>query len=97
MNDRTRALMWALAWWVARRYIRRRAATAVAGFAAGAGATASRGRVRAVFAAITLVGALAAAFVVWRRLVAQPQELAPPPSTGGVSPSTDAPVPTAAA
>ncbi len=92
MNDRGRALMWALAWWVTRRYLRRRATIAVAGLAAGA--TAQRGRLRPVLAAVALVGVLAGAFVVWRRLAASPDDtvsLDPP------TPSTDAPVPTAAA
>jgi hypothetical protein len=92
MNDRTRALMWALAWWVARRYIRRRASTAVAGFAAGA--TAPRNRIRGLVAAVALVGLLAGAFVLWRRLGGSSDE---PMPLDAPTPSTDAPVPTAAA
>jgi len=98
MADRRSALMWAIAWWFARRWMRRRAAMAVAGLAAGAGATAKRGRVRAVFGAVALVGVLAAAVVVWRRLAGQPQEpRQPPASSDGSVPVTDAPAPTAAA
>jgi hypothetical protein len=93
MSDRSRALMWALAWWVARRYIRRRASMAVAGFAAGA--TAQRTRLRGVLAAVALVGVLAAAFVAWRRLAGPSEDEWT--SLNGSPPSTDAPVPTATA
>ena len=94
MADRRSALMWTLAWWVARRYLRRRATMAVAGFAAGV--TAKRSRLRAVLAAFALVGVIAGAFVVWRRLAgtSSDDEWA---SLDGSVPSTDAPVPTAAA
>ena len=92
MSDRGRALMWAFAWWVARRYLRRRASMAVAGFAAGA--TAQRSRLRAVLAAVALVGVIAGAFVVWRRLAASSNDTV---SLDAPSPSTDAPVPSAAA
>jgi hypothetical protein len=95
MGDRKSALMWAIAWWFARRWMRRRATMAVAGLAAGAGATAKRGRVRAVLASVALVGLLAGAFVVWRRLAAQPEP--PSESPDGPAPTPGAPVPTAAA
>jgi hypothetical protein len=66
---------------------------AVSGLAAGA--TARRGKLRAVLAAFALVGVIAGAFVVWRRLASSSDgELA---SLDGSPPSTDAPVPTAAA
>jgi hypothetical protein len=72
MRDRKTALLWAVAWYFGRRWLRRRAALAVAGVAAGA--SARRGRIRAVLAALALVGALAAAFVVWRRLGGAPED-----------------------
>ena len=86
--------MWAIAWWIARRYIRRRATLAVSGLAAGA--TARRSRLRVVLAAIGLVGVIAGAFVVWRRL-AGPSADDEWASLDGSAPITDAPVPTAAA
>jgi len=85
--------MWAIAWWIARRYIRRRATLAVSGLAAGA--TARRGRLWGVLGAVVLVGALAGAFVAWRRLAAPSTDEWD--SSEAVVPSTDAPVPTAAA
>jgi len=66
MRDRKSALMWAVAWWFGRRWLKRRAAMAVAGVATGAAAR--RGKIRAVLGGLALVGALAAGFVVWRRL-----------------------------
>jgi len=86
--------MWAVAWWFARRYLRRRATMAVAGLAASA--TPKRSRFWGVLAALALVGVLAGAFVVWRRLAggSSDDEWA---SLDGAPPSTDAPVPTAAA
>jgi disulfide bond formation protein DsbB len=71
MRDRKTALLWAVAWFFGRRWLRRRAALAVAGVAAGA--SARRGRIRAVLGAVALVGALAGAFVVWRRLAGETQ------------------------
>ena len=62
--------MWAIAWWVARRYIRRRAGQAVAGIAAGA--TARRSRIWGILGAVLAVGALVTGLVVWRRLAAAP-------------------------
>ncbi len=85
--------MWAFAWWVARRYIRRRATMAVTGLAAGA--TARRGRLWGVLGAVVLVAALAGALVAWRRLAAPSTD--DWDSSDGAVPSTDAPVPTAAA
>jgi hypothetical protein len=96
-RDRRDALMWAVAWWFARRYLRRRASTTVAGLTAGAGATARSGRVRAVAGAVALVAVAAGAFVVWRRLTGRPEALEPVASSDGSAPATDAPVPTAAA
>ncbi|HEY7344301.1 MAG TPA: hypothetical protein VH620_01985 [Gaiella sp.] len=66
MRDRKSALLWAVAWFFGRRWLKRRAAIAVAGVASGAAAR--RGKLRAVVGAVALVGALAAGFVVWRRL-----------------------------
>ncbi|MCZ7587390.1 MAG: hypothetical protein M5U27_00710 [Gaiella sp.] len=70
MKSRRNALLWAIGWWLVRRQLRRRAAVAVAGVAAGTAAR--RGRLRAVLGALVLVGLLAAAFVAWRRLAARP-------------------------
>ena len=72
MRDRKSALLGAVAWWFARRWLKRRAALAVAGVAAGA--SARRGRIKAVLGALALVGALAGAFVVWRRLAGAPED-----------------------
>ena len=73
MKDRRNALLWAIGWWLVRsqikRQIRKRAAVAVAG--AAAATSARRGQIRAVLASVALVGALAAAFVVWRKLFAR--------------------------
>ncbi len=93
MRDRRSALMWTVAWWVARRYLRRRAAMTVAGIVAGA--TPRRSRLWGVLGAIGLVGALAGGFVVWRRLAGPADD--DWASLDGTAPSTDAPVPTAAA
>ncbi|HEX3291618.1 MAG TPA: hypothetical protein VHR46_09520 [Gaiella sp.] len=86
MRDRKTALMWAVAWWFGRRWLRRRAALAVAGVASGAAAR--RGKLRAVAGALLLVGALATGFVVWRRLAGggepewvTPEPVAAPPPT----------------
>ena len=91
MRDRRSTLLWALAWWFARRWVRRRAELAVAGVATGAAAR--RGKLGAVAAALAVVGALAAAFVVWRRLFARADEevpAAPPPSSPPAAPATEA-------
>ena len=66
MRDRKSALLWAVAWWFGRRWLRRRAALAVAGVATGAAA--NRRKLRGVLGAFALVAVLAAAFVAWRRL-----------------------------
>jgi hypothetical protein len=81
MADRRTALMWAIGWWFFRRWLRRRATLAVAGVAAGAGASARRGGWRAVLGAFALVAVLAAAFVAWRRLSSGPDDEGwePPP------------------
>jgi hypothetical protein len=76
LDDRRNALMWALGWWLVRRWMKRRAALAVAGIATGA---ASRRRsIGAVLGAVLLVGALAAAFVAWRRLAGRAADDQPP-------------------
>jgi hypothetical protein len=77
--------MWALGWWLMRRWMRRRAALAVAGIATGA--SARRRSIGAVLGAVLLVGVLAAAFVAWRRLAGQgDQDQAPlEPSTPPMS------------
>ena len=71
LNDRRNALLWALGWWFMRRMVRRRAARAVAGVTAGV--TARRGPLGAVLGGVLLVGLLAGAFVVWRRMTAAPE------------------------
>jgi hypothetical protein len=79
MRDRKSALMWAVAWWFGRRWLKRRAALAVAGVASGAAAR--RGKLRAVVGALVLVGAIATGFVVWRRLAGggEPEWVGPEP------------------
>jgi len=89
--------MWAIAWWLARRYLRRRASNTVAGLTAGAGARARSGRFRAVAGAVALVAVAAGAFVAWRRFMGQPALPEPVASSDGSAPATDAPVPTATA
>ena len=86
MRDRKSALLWALAWWFGRRWVKRRAAVAVAGVASGAAA--QRGKLRAVLGALALVGVLVAGFVVWKRLAGGgepewvgPEAVEPPPAT----------------
>ena len=79
MTDRKNALMWALGWWLFRRWLRRRATLAVAGVAAGAGATARRGGLRAALGAFALVAVLAGGFVAWRRLAGGGDEGWEPP------------------
>ena len=77
MRDRKTAIMWAVAWWFARRYMRRRAALAVANVSGG---VASRRRpIAAVAGALGLVAVLATAFVVWRKLSGGSAEEALPP------------------
>jgi hypothetical protein len=88
MGDRRNALYWAIGWWFARRWMRRRAAAAMAGVAAGA--SARRNRIGAVLGALALVGVIAGAFVVWRKLAAQPKEPEPWPLSDG-APSTPVP------
>jgi hypothetical protein len=88
MGERRNALYWAIGWWFARRWMRRRAAAAMAGVAAGA--SARRNRIGAVLGALALVGVIAGAFVVWRKLAAQPKEPEPWPSSDG-APSTPVP------
>ena len=94
MSDRRNALYWAIGWWFARRYMRRRASAALAGVTAGA--SARRNRMGGVLAAVALVGAIAGAFVIWRKLAARPAEPEQLPSTDGGRPSpVAAPAPAA--
>jgi hypothetical protein len=86
MNDRKTALMWAIGWWFTRRYLRRRAARAVADMTTRA--SERRGSLRAVAAALVLVGALAGAFIFWRRLAGGPGD------EGWEGPPPDEPAPT---
>ena len=83
--------MWALGWWIFRRWLRRRTTLAVAGMAAGA--SQRRRGIGALLGALVLVGALAAGFVAWRRLSggADDEGWEPPPDD---EPLTPAPEPT---
>ena len=86
MRDRKTAIMWAVAWWFARRYMRRRAALAVANVSGG---VASRRRpIAAVAGALGLVAVLATAFVVWRKLSGGSAEEALPPPPAPTPPPT---------
>jgi hypothetical protein len=69
MADKRTALFWTIAWWFARRYLRRRAALAVAGVSTAAAAR--RNRLLGAVGAIAIVGALVGAFVAWRALFAR--------------------------
>ena len=83
-------MLWAIGWWIVRREVRRRASNAAANVASGAAAR--RGRLRAVFGALLLVGVVAGGLVTWRRLAAgsdEPERLpTEPPVPAG--PSADA-------
>ena len=87
MRDRRTAIFWAVAWWFARRWMRRRAALAVANVSGG---VASRRRpIAAVAGALGLVAVLATAFVVWRRLSGgSAEEALPPPQPTPATPPT---------
>jgi len=79
VKHRRNAILWAIGWWIVRRQIRRRAAVAFADVGASAAAATGRGRIRAVFGALALVGVLAAGFVVARKLLAGGDESVPAP------------------
>ena len=68
--------MWALGWWLMRRWMRRRAVLAVAGVTSGVAAR--RRPLGAILGGVLLVGALAGAFVAWRKLAASPSPEEPP-------------------
>ena len=91
MSDRRNALYWAIGWWFARRWMRRRAEATLAGIAAGA--SARRNRIGAVLGAVALVGVIAGAFVVWRKLAARPQEPEPWLPSDGAPPTPVPPAP----
>ena len=101
MRDRKTALMWAVAWWFARRYMRRRATLAMANVSGGVAAR--RRPIAAVAGALGLVAVLATAFVVWRKLSGGSGEetlSAPPPAPAPPEPPTplhEPPPPPAAA
>ena len=65
MRNQRNAILWALVSWLVRRRLRQRTAATVAGIT---GAGAGHGRLRGVLGAFALVGVIAGAFVVWRRL-----------------------------
>lgn len=69
VREQRNAVVWAIVWWFARRWLRRRAAT-IAGRATSTG----RGRVVAVVTALGLVAVLAGGLVAWRKLVAREEE-----------------------
>jgi uncharacterized iron-regulated membrane protein len=96
--------MWAIAWWFARRWMRRRASHAIEGVTGGVAAR--RGRIGAVLGSVALVGVLAAGFVVWRKKSGKaddadypsPARARPPePTPFPAQPPRDAPPPPAAA
>ena len=89
MRDRRNALLGALVWWFARRWLRKRAATAVGHLP---GVTAARpGRLKGVLGAFALVGALAGAFVLWRKLGGAPEpDLAAAPEAPHEPPASPA-------
>ncbi len=89
MRDRRNALLGALVWWFARRWLRKRAATAVGHLP---GVTAARpGRLKGVLGAFALVGALAGAFVLWRKLGGAPEpDLAAAPEAQPEPPASPA-------
>jgi hypothetical protein len=89
VKSRRNAVLWAIGWWIVRRQIRRRAAAALADVSAGASATASRGRVRAVLGAALLVGVLATGFVVARKLLGGDGADEPGESAAPDGPSSD--------
>ena len=91
MSDRRNALYWAIGWWFARRWMRRRAEATLAGIAAGA--SARRNRIGAVLGAVALVGVIAGAFVVWRKLAARPQAPEPWLPSDGAPPTSVPPAP----
>ena len=74
-------MLWAIGWWIVRREVRRRASHAASNVASGAAAR--RGRLRAVFGAVLLVGVIAGGLVTWRRLASgsdEPEPLVSAPS-----------------
>jgi hypothetical protein len=91
-------MLWTIGWWIVRREVRRRASNAAANVASGAAAR--RGRLRAVFGALLLVGIIAGGLATWRRLAAGSDEPEPLPSapSAPAGPSADAsPAPSAPA
>jgi len=91
MRDRKTAFMWAVAWWFARRYVRRRAAHAVANVSGGVAAR--RRPLAAVAGALGLVAVLATAFVVWRKLSGgSAEEALPPPPPTPTPPAPPTPI-----
>jgi hypothetical protein len=80
VRNQRNAIVWAVVWWFARRWLRRRTA-ALAGGAGG------RGRIRGLLGALALVGALAGALVAWRRLGARQGDSGREPSETQVAAS----------
>lgn len=75
MSSRRNALVVTVGWWLLRRKLRKRAGAAVAGLLAGEGislaAPRRRHRLRNL---VLLAGAVAAGYVVWRRLRGGPDD-----------------------
>lgn len=69
VREQRNALVWALVWWFARRWLRRRAASV-----AGRAATTGRGRVAGTLGALALAAALVGGLVAWRKLAARDGE-----------------------
>lgn len=96
MRRRRNAILGGVAWWFASRWVRKRAARTVAAVP-GVGDTGGkrRGPVRAIGGALTLVGVLAAGFLLWRKLLGKPKGVETPPSPSPLRPAP-APVETPA-
>ena len=88
MRDRKTALMWAIGWWFARRWMRRRASHAVANVSEGVAAR--RRPLAALAGALGLVALLATAFIVWRKLSGGSREDVLPPPTDAKPPAPPA-------
>jgi hypothetical protein len=86
--------MWTIAWWFARRYLRRRAVIATAGVASAAAAR--RSRIAGVAGALAVVGLLVGAFLAWRKLFARAdatsERFYSPPSGEGEPVAAESPV-----
>ena len=89
MRKQRNALIGALAWWFARRWLQRRATLAVPGTTGSSG----RGRIGAVLGSVVLVGAVVAGFLFWRKRSGK-SDLADGPSPAPARPAETSPAPT---